>query len=99
MREVVRWRSAERFARGFIEVARDREEALRTEEPAARHPRQPARPERDAEPTSHHFKRARVIDRHVSLAAAGLVVAGERRDALEQGRFPAAILANDDRDG
>ena len=43
--------------------------------------------------------RAGMIDRHIALAAAGLVVAGERRDAFEQRRFAGAVLADDDGDG
>jgi hypothetical protein len=40
-----------------------------------------------------------MVDRSVALAAAGLVVAGERRNALEQRRFAGAVLADDDGDG
>ena len=42
---------------------------------------------------------ARMIDRHVPFPAAGLVVAGEGADGLEQRRFSRAVLANDDGDG
>ena len=40
-----------------------------------------------------------MIDRHVTLAAAGLVIAGKRRDPLQQRRLPGAVLADDDGDG
>jgi hypothetical protein len=40
-----------------------------------------------------------VIDRHITLPATGIVVAGERRDPLEDRRLPGAILSDDDRDG
>ncbi|MHC2279856.1 hypothetical protein ACVME8_006499 [Bradyrhizobium diazoefficiens] len=40
-----------------------------------------------------------MIDRHVALAATGIVVAGKRRDTLEDRRLPGAILSDDDRDG
>jgi hypothetical protein len=39
-----------------------------------------------------------VIDRHVTLAAAGLVVSGEHRDAFQQSGFASAVLAYDDGD-
>jgi hypothetical protein len=40
-----------------------------------------------------------MIDRHIALAAARLVVAGEHRDPFQQGRFSGAVLADDDGDG
>jgi hypothetical protein len=40
-----------------------------------------------------------MIDRRVTLSAAGLVIAGEHGDALEQRRFAGAVLADDDGDG
>jgi hypothetical protein len=40
-----------------------------------------------------------MIDRHVAFAAAGLVVAGEHRNPLQQRRFAGAVLADDDGDG
>ena len=40
-----------------------------------------------------------MIDRHIALAAAGFVVAGEHGDAFEQGRFAGAVFADDDGDG
>jgi len=39
-----------------------------------------------------------MVDRHVSLAAAGFVIAGEHRDTFEQGRLSGAVFADDDRD-
>jgi hypothetical protein len=39
-----------------------------------------------------------MIDRHIALAAAGLVIAGHRRDPFEQRRFAGAVLADDDGD-
>ena len=38
-----------------------------------------------------------MIDGTVALAATGLVITGERRDAFEERRFPRAVLADDDR--
>src|SRR5262245_60353047 len=97
-REEVGRRPTERFLGCLIEVARDGEKALGSEEPAVRQLRQPARAKRGGEPATHGLDRARVIDRPVTLAAAGLVLADERGDAFEQRRFPAAVLADDDRD-
>jgi hypothetical protein len=39
-----------------------------------------------------------VIDRHVTLAAAGFVVSGEPGDALQQSGFASAVFADNDRD-
>ena len=39
-----------------------------------------------------------MIDRPVSLAAAGFVIAGEHRDPFEQGGFAGAIFTDDDGD-
>ena len=39
-----------------------------------------------------------MVDRHVALAAAGLVVAGEHGDAFEKCGFARAVLADDDSD-
>jgi hypothetical protein len=38
-----------------------------------------------------------MIDRPITLAAAGLVEAGEDGDAFEQGRFADAVLSDNDR--
>ena len=40
-----------------------------------------------------------MIDRQISLGAAGFVIAREHGDALQQGRFAGAVLADDDGDG
>src|SRR5882724_10843371 len=37
-----------------------------------------------------------MIDRHIALAAAGLVVAGEHRDPFQQRRLAGPVLADDD---
>ena len=39
-----------------------------------------------------------MIDRHVSLAAAGFVIAGEHGDAFQQRGFAGAVFADDDGD-
>jgi hypothetical protein len=39
-----------------------------------------------------------VVDRCISLAAAGFVVTGEHGNAFQQGGFAGAVLADDDRD-
>ena len=39
-----------------------------------------------------------MVDRHITLAAAGFVIAGEHGDAFKQRRFARAILADDDGD-
>jgi hypothetical protein len=40
-----------------------------------------------------------MVDRHVSLAAAGFVIASQHGDAFQQRRFAGAVLADDDGDG
>jgi hypothetical protein len=40
-----------------------------------------------------------MIDRPITLAAARLVVTGQRSDTFQQSRFAAAVFANDDGDG
>src|SRR5438105_2528417 len=59
-----------------FEVARDREEALRPEEPAVGDFRQPGRLQRLGQEAAGGFDRERMISGHVALAAPGLVVAG-----------------------
>ncbi len=39
-----------------------------------------------------------MIDRHVALAAAGFVIAGQHRDPFEEGGFAGAVFADDDGD-
>jgi hypothetical protein len=39
-----------------------------------------------------------VIDRPITFAAAGFVIAGEHGDAFEQGGFAGPVLTDDDRD-
>ena len=39
-----------------------------------------------------------MVDRHVSLAAAGFVIASQHGDAFQQRRFAGAVLADDDGD-
>ena len=39
-----------------------------------------------------------MIDRAISLAAAGFVIAGQHGDAFEQGGFAGAVFAGDDGD-
>lgn len=40
-----------------------------------------------------------MIDRRITLAAAGLVITDEDADAFQQSRFAGAVLADDDGDG
>ena len=40
-----------------------------------------------------------MIDRPITLAAAGLIIAGEHRDPLEQSGFAGTVFADDDGDG
>src|SRR5262249_50840295 len=60
--------------------------------------RQPVRPQRIREATDARLDRTRVVDGPMALAAAGVVIAGERRDPLQNGGFPGAVVADDDRD-
>src|SRR5262245_38668967 len=39
-----------------------------------------------------------MIDRVIALAAARLIIAGQHRDAFEQGRFAGAVFSHDDGD-
>jgi hypothetical protein len=39
-----------------------------------------------------------MIDRPIAFAAPGLVIAGQRRNPLEQGGFAGTVLADDDTD-
>src|SRR4051794_12973118 len=94
--EVGRWRHERIIQRSLVEITRHREEALGAEEPALRDLRQPRGPKRARKRTAHPLHRTIMVDRHVSLAAAGLVIAGDRRDTLEQCRFAGAVLADDD---
>ena len=73
--------------------------ALGAEEPAVGDLRQPARAQRLRQLAAHLFQRLRMVDRHVALAAARLVVAGKRGDAFERRRFAGTVLADDDGDG
>ncbi len=83
----------------LVEISRDREEALGAEEPAVGDFRQPARAQRLRKFSARLLDRIGMIDRPIALAAAGFVVAGEHRDALQQRRFPGAVFADDDGDG
>jgi hypothetical protein len=40
-----------------------------------------------------------MIDRHVTVAAAGFVIAREHGDSFQQGGFARAVFTNDDSDG
>ncbi|TWB55490.1 hypothetical protein FBZ94_1076 [Bradyrhizobium sacchari] len=84
---------------GLVEVPRDREEALRAKKPAIGDLRQPACAQCPGKLAAHLLPRFGVVDRHVALPAPGVVVTGERCNALEDRRLPGAILPDDDRDG
>src|SRR6266567_2526109 len=96
MRQEIR-RPGFRSDRGLIEIARDRKEALRAEKPAVRDLREPGCPQCLRQRPARHFDRAGVVDRHVALAAARLVVTGKHGNPLEQRGFAGAVLADDDR--
>jgi hypothetical protein len=98
MGEKIRRRAAEGFARGLVEIARDREETFRPEEPTLCDLRQPACAQRLRELLAHRLEGAGVIDRPVALAAACLVIAGEHGHPFEQRRFAGAVLPDNDRD-
>src|SRR4029077_3069587 len=78
--------------RRAIEVARDRKEALGLEEPAVRYLRQPTGTKPLCEKASRPLDSARVVERHISLAAACIVVPCQRRDAFQNGRFAGAVF-------
>src|SRR5579862_9918417 len=100
VREEVRRRWSEGIVkRRLYQISRHREKALRTKEPAIGDLRQPARAQRLRQPAAHHLDCISMINRPVSLAAAGLIVAGKRRDPLQQRRFARAVLADNDGDG
>lgn len=84
---------------GLVEISRHREKTLGAKKPAIRDFRQPACAQRPGELATHLLPRFGVIDRHVTLPATGVVVAGERCDPFEDRRLPGAILSDDDRDG
>src|ERR1700682_6020163 len=71
---------------------------LGPEEPAIGNLRQPARTQCLRKLAAHHLGRLGMVDRPVALAAAGVVIAGEHRDPLEQGGFAAAVFTDDDGD-
>ena len=101
--KVGRRRAALRVAvvveRDLVQVARHREEAFGSKEPAIGDLRQPARAQCLRQPPAHGLDGGGVIDRHVALAAAGFVVAGERGDPFQERRLAGAVLAHDDGDG
>src|SRR5690349_20606191 len=98
VRKEIRRRAAHRLLRRLVEIACDAEEALGAEEPAIGEARQPGGAERLAERGAARLERPRVVERHVALAATGLIEAGKGRDAFEDGRFAGAVLSDDDRD-
>src|SRR5207237_496228 len=75
-----------------------KKKTLRAKKPAIADLRQPACAQSLRELAAHLLARFRMIDRHVTLASARIVVAAKRGDALEYGRLPGAVLSNDDRD-
>src|SRR6202048_4979511 len=48
--------------------------------------------------SAHHLGRLGMVDGPEALAAAGVVIAGEHRDPLEQSGFAAAVFTDDDGD-
>src|SRR5215467_10441191 len=80
--------------RHFERSARQREEAFRAEEPAVCDLRQPGRAQRVREPIANLPGRCG-HDR--AAGAAGVVIAGERRDAFEDRRLADVVLADEDR--
>jgi hypothetical protein len=82
---------------GLIQISCHREKTLGAKEPAVCDFRQPTCAQRFRKRTAHLLQRLRMIDRPVALAA-GVVVAGERRDALQDSRLSRAVLADDDGD-
>src|ERR1700722_4882307 len=93
MRQEIRIRAPD-----LVEIPRDGKEALGPEEPAVGDLRQPTGAKRLRKRPTHGLGRVGVIDRPVALAAASLVVPRHYRDALQQGRLPRPVLADDDGD-
>src|SRR5262249_58556960 len=78
-----------------VEIARHREEAFGAEEPAGGDFGHPRRAQSLGEPTPHCLDGAGMVDRPVALAAACVVIAGQRRDALEECGLAGAVLTDD----
>src|SRR5262249_14232820 len=73
---------------GAVEIARHGEEALGPEEPAGGDPRHPRRTQCLRKSASHHLDGAGMIDRPISLAATGLVIAANAAMPSRSVDFP-----------
>ncbi len=85
------------IACGFIKVTRDGEEGFGPKEPACGDLGQPGGAQDRGQRRTASIDGARVIDRPVSLATAGLVKAANGGHGLDQRGFASTIFANEDR--
>src|SRR6266851_10458827 len=81
-----------------VEISGDRKKAFGPEEPPIGDFGQPTGAKHLRKLSAHFFERPGMIDRHIALAAAGFVIAGEHADPLEQSGFSGAVFTDDDGD-
>jgi len=87
-----------RRAASPVEISRDGEETLGPEEPAVGDLRQPAGTQRFGKLAARDLDRIGMIDRPITLAAAGFVISGQHRDPLQQRRLSGPVFAGNDGD-
>src|ERR1700753_4306755 len=99
MREKIRRRRPKGVILGrLVEIPRNREKAFCAEEPPVGDLGKPAGAKRSRQPPTPLRHRIGVINRPIAFAAAGLVIAGQNGNALQQGGLAGTIFADNDGD-